>query len=113
VPSFGLEELLATKLRALYQRRKGRDLFDLWVALTTLSVDDQSVIDGLTHYMRDEIYSYPQLSGNLNSKLVDRTFLDDLAQLLSTLPAGYDPRRATDLILQRFGRGLRNAPTQP
>ena len=24
--------LLATKLRALYQRRKGRDLFDLWWA---------------------------------------------------------------------------------
>jgi len=29
-----LEELLGTKLRALYQRRKGRDLFDLAVALT-------------------------------------------------------------------------------
>ena len=30
VVTFSLEELLATKLRALYQRRKGRDLFDLW-----------------------------------------------------------------------------------
>ncbi|MGH2469017.1 MAG: nucleotidyl transferase AbiEii/AbiGii toxin family protein [Chloroflexota bacterium] len=29
VPTFALEELLGTKLRALYQRRKGRDLFDL------------------------------------------------------------------------------------
>ena len=27
------DELLGTKMRALYQRRKGRDLFDLWVAL--------------------------------------------------------------------------------
>ena len=26
------EELLATKMRALYQRKKGRDLFDFWVA---------------------------------------------------------------------------------
>ncbi len=26
-----LEELMATKIRALYQRRKGRDLFDLWM----------------------------------------------------------------------------------
>jgi len=26
-----LEELMATKIRALYQRRKGRDLFDLWI----------------------------------------------------------------------------------
>ena len=29
LPTFHLEELLATKLRALYQRKKGRDLFDL------------------------------------------------------------------------------------
>ena len=29
-------ELLATKLRALYQRSKGRDLFDLWLGLTVL-----------------------------------------------------------------------------
>ncbi len=31
--SFELDELLATKLRALYQRRKGRDLFDLAIGL--------------------------------------------------------------------------------
>jgi predicted nucleotidyltransferase component of viral defense system len=29
VPTHGLDELLGTKLRALYQRKKGRDLFDL------------------------------------------------------------------------------------
>lgn len=28
ITTFALEELLATKVRALYQRRKGRDLFD-------------------------------------------------------------------------------------
>ena len=27
---YELEELLGTKMRALYQRRKGRDLFDLY-----------------------------------------------------------------------------------
>src|SRR5947207_4494711 len=32
--TFEPEELLATKLRALYQRSKGRDLFDLWLGLT-------------------------------------------------------------------------------
>ncbi len=32
IPTYSLDELLATKLRALYQRRKGRDLFDLWYA---------------------------------------------------------------------------------
>ena len=32
--TYELDELLGTKLRALYQRRKGRDLFDLWLGLT-------------------------------------------------------------------------------
>jgi predicted nucleotidyltransferase component of viral defense system len=32
IPSYALEELLGTELRALYQRKKGRDLFDLWAA---------------------------------------------------------------------------------
>jgi len=32
--TYGLEELLGTKLRALYQRKEGRDLYDLATALT-------------------------------------------------------------------------------
>ncbi|CAN5474868.1 hypothetical protein BH23ACT9_BH23ACT9_02170 [soil metagenome] len=39
VLTFQPEELVATKLRALFQRKKGRDLFDLWVALTVLGLD--------------------------------------------------------------------------
>jgi predicted nucleotidyltransferase component of viral defense system len=35
VVTFALEELLGTKLRALYQRKRGRDLFDLGRALQT------------------------------------------------------------------------------
>jgi len=33
IVTFELDELLGTKLRALYQRKKGRDLFDLALAL--------------------------------------------------------------------------------
>ena len=33
VPTYQLEEMLGTKLRALYQRKKGRDLFDIYVSL--------------------------------------------------------------------------------
>jgi predicted nucleotidyltransferase component of viral defense system len=32
--TYALEELLGTKLRALYQRKKGRDLYDLYNALS-------------------------------------------------------------------------------
>lgn len=111
VPSFELEELLATKLRALYQRNKGRDLFDLWITLTTLDVDDNKVVDGLGHDMGGAVYSYPQRAGNLNAKLTDRSFLDDLTQLVSASPDGYDPGTAGALVLDRLGRRLRNAPT--
>jgi predicted nucleotidyltransferase component of viral defense system len=38
VKTFRVEEFVATKLRALYQRRKGRDLFDLWLALNELDL---------------------------------------------------------------------------
>jgi predicted nucleotidyltransferase component of viral defense system len=111
VPTFELSELLATKLRALYQRRKGRDLFDLWVALDTVAIDDQVVVDGLRHYMGEALYSYRQLERNLERKLVDRVFLEDLEQLVTELPAGYEPRAATALVLKRFGTRLRHAPS--
>lgn len=41
---YELEELLGTKLRALYQRRKRRDLFDLYWALTNHKIDTLKVI---------------------------------------------------------------------
>ncbi|WP_420442305.1 nucleotidyl transferase AbiEii/AbiGii toxin family protein [Candidatus Palauibacter sp.] len=44
VTTYALEELLGTKLRALYQRRKGRDLFDLWYAWEMRSVDAPAVL---------------------------------------------------------------------
>jgi len=45
VVTYELEELIATKLRALYQRRKGRDLFDLWYVFTHELVNINRVIN--------------------------------------------------------------------
>lgn len=33
VPTFEVAELIATKIRALFRRKKGRDLFNLWLAV--------------------------------------------------------------------------------
>ena len=41
ITTYCLNELLGTKLRALYQRKKGRDLFDLYVALSQASASRQ------------------------------------------------------------------------
>jgi len=45
--SYELNELLGTKLRALYQRRKGRDLFDLAIALESDAADPGKIIIAL------------------------------------------------------------------
>lgn len=56
IVTYELEELLATKLRALYQRRKGRDLFDLWHVLKNNMVDIDKVITIFQKYCpNDEI----------------------------------------------------------
>jgi predicted nucleotidyltransferase component of viral defense system len=49
IRTFTLEELLSTKLRALYQRKKGRDLFDPWLCKILLKVDQDKVISGFIH----------------------------------------------------------------
>jgi len=43
--TFEAEEMLGTKLRALYQRKRGRDLFDLYYALTHIDLDVDSMAE--------------------------------------------------------------------
>lgn len=50
VTTFQVQELLGTKLRALYQRKKGRDLLDLCVALDA-GVDSREIVAIFLRYM--------------------------------------------------------------
>ncbi len=111
VSTFEIEELMSTKLRALYQRRKGRDLFDLWHALTDLRPNEQLVIDGLAHYMGDEIFTYRELAANLAAKLEHPDFLTDLNTLIVGAPGDYNILTAADLLMERLGARLKNAPS--
>ena len=53
--TYQLNELMGTKLRALYQRRKGRDLFDLWMVLKNDQIDTDSVVNVyLSHCKREK-----------------------------------------------------------
>ncbi|MBW8059937.1 MAG: nucleotidyl transferase AbiEii/AbiGii toxin family protein [Solirubrobacterales bacterium] len=112
IATFTVEELLGTKLRALYQRSKGRDLFDLWHVLTDLGPDEAKIVTALGHYMGAEAFTFPELSLNLSAKLADRDFRADLPQLVTSLPETYDPDRAANVIMERLGPRLRNAPDQ-
>lgn len=109
VRTFAPEEVLGTKIRALCQRRKGRDLFDIWAALTQLDLDDERIVAALGHYMGARVYSYPQLRMCLEGKLADAAFLDDLREL-TTGPRAYDANAAAELLLERIGLRLRNVP---
>jgi len=108
--TFEPEELLATKLRALYQRSKGRDLFDLWLGLTVLGVNPERFVGGLQHYMRGAAFSFPELRNNLTLKLADASFRRDLDALVAGMPAGYDPDTAGNVVVRELGGRLRNAP---
>ena len=112
VPACQLEDLLGTKLRALYQRRKGRDLFDLWIAMTQLQLDEAQVVAALNHYMGNAIFTYPQLRLNLREKLSDPVFTNDIADLVVSMPKDYSAPDAALLVLQKLGAQLRNAPTE-
>ncbi len=52
--TYQLDGLLGTKVRALYQRSKGRDLFDLWSAFSTRIVQPERVIHCFLKYMEHE-----------------------------------------------------------
>src|SRR5437773_1970781 len=55
ITSFSLEELLGTKLRALYQRKKGRDLFDLTTAIKQFpTLDISKLINCFNQYIAFE-----------------------------------------------------------
>ncbi|MGO9248917.1 MAG: nucleotidyl transferase AbiEii/AbiGii toxin family protein [Solirubrobacteraceae bacterium] len=110
VNTFQIEELMATKLRALYQRRRGRDLFDLWHALTDLHPDQQLIIDGLAHYMRDDVFTYREFATNLAAKLENPDFVADMDQLTADSSLPYDVQAAADLVMERLGSRLSGAP---
>jgi len=85
VTTYNLDELLGTKLRALYQRRKGRDLFDLWLCANRKMLQPPRVVACFAEYMKRERHqiSRAEFERNLHDKQNDPAFLDDTKPLLS------------------------------
>ncbi len=84
LPIYSTTEVLGTKLRALYQRRKGRDLFNLWQAHQAGVLDAQAVADAFAHYMEAENHpvSSAEFALNLTAKMKHAGFLSDTPPLL-------------------------------
>ncbi|HTS17889.1 MAG TPA: nucleotidyl transferase AbiEii/AbiGii toxin family protein [Verrucomicrobiae bacterium] len=101
IRGYDIHELLGTKLRALFQRRRGRDLFDLYWALTRAQppVAPAKVIDSFQHYLRLERSNAgrTEFVAVLDAHLADRGFCSDMNQLLRT-GLTYDSREAGDHV---------------
>ena len=101
IPTFQPEELVATKLRALYQRKKGRDLYDLWLALTVLELDPEAIVAAFPAY-RPEGVDGKLMAGNLAAKLADRTFCTDVDAMVRVGSPAYDPQEAGEMATEKL-----------
>lgn len=99
LPIHATTELLGTKLRALYQRRKGRDLFDLWQARQAGVLDPAPVVETCLRYLRAEGHpvSRESFEENLAAKMKHPGFLSDTPPLLRP-GVQFDPAEAYDWL---------------
>lgn len=106
---YDLHEMLGTKMRALFQRRRGRDLFDLYWALMQAkpAVDPQAVVDSFLHYLRQEGDSAgrAEFFRILDGHLTDRGFCSDMHSLLRS-GFTYAPQEAGEVVKEKLLRLL-------
>lgn len=105
--SYNINEMLATKMRALFQRKKGRDLFDLYWALSTqsvLPVSVREILRAFDHYMQAEGASVARekFVAHLRECLGDRAgFCTDLVSFLRS-DLTYEPDVAGAFVQQNL-----------
>lgn len=111
LPVYHLDELLGTKMRALYQRKKGRDLFDLWVALRDGSATSTRIVECFQKYMDHDglTVSRAEFEANLAAKLRTAAFREEVRPLLSA-DVTYDPVAASELV---HGELISKLPGEP
>ncbi len=100
IASYEPEELFGTKLRALLQRRKNRDLFDLGQGLDQLALKSDRLIACFNHYLALE--GSPITRAAAEQRMLEkltRSLTEDIAPLL---PAGI--RFNDDDALRAFER---------
>lgn len=86
IKTYNINELLGTKLRALYQRSKGRDLFDLDYSRRTIDLDYEKIIICFNEYTsfatRKRPPSKKEFILNIERKENSAEFTGDMEALL-------------------------------
>jgi predicted nucleotidyltransferase component of viral defense system len=104
ITGYEIEELLGTKLKALYQRRKGRDLFDLYWAITHSDIDLEKIIHCYKIHMNKAVEKPPtkkQFLANMNEKMTNPEFMEDI-RLVLRQGIVYDNEGAWDLVRKQL-----------
>ena len=101
ITTYRLEELLGTKLRALYQRRKGRDLYDMYKALVQVPDINKEALLQCYHAYMDFVVDEPPTQKvylqNMEAKMQDDEFTGDIAALIRPTEK-YDQLTAFQLV---------------
>lgn len=88
IRTYDINELLGTKLRALYQRSKGRDLFDLDYSRLHMELDIGEIIECFKAYTTFSTGNRPpsqkEFLMNIEEKKQDPNFTGDMEALLRT-----------------------------
>jgi predicted nucleotidyltransferase component of viral defense system len=111
VSTYALDELLCTKLRALYQRKKGRDLFDVWYAMDQGRIDPATLLTCFERYMAedDRTVTRAQFEANLAQKRKQPDFRDDVGPILRP-GFTWDFEAAMDAVLKNIVARLPGEP---
>lgn len=104
--SYDLDEMIGTKMRALLQRDQGRDLFDLWWALTAPTpeaahrLDPQRAVAAFEDYMQREgtVVTFSEYTEELARKQKMPKFRSDMDTMLRTGVPPYDIDTAAKAI---------------
>jgi len=113
IRTYQLDELMGTKMRALYQRKKGRDLFDLWMANKEIGIHPDRVVGSFRHYMEHEGHkvSRAEYEENLIKKLNHPLFTQDIGPLL-TAGSAWNFQEAADFVMRELVARLPGEPWQ-
>ena len=104
IPTFSPEEMLATKLRALLQRDKGRDLYDLAHAIDVFeNLSADRVVQCLKKYLHKsgQRISRAEADERMFAKLSRATFLQDIRALLPADQAAIIDEHSTRLAFEK------------
>lgn len=103
IKTYKLDELIGTKVRALYERRKGRDLYDLYKALQNTELNADNVILCFKKYMKweEKKPTYKLYTSNIADKLKNMEFLGDTKTLLHPDEI-YDPYKAYQIVKENI-----------